>query len=191
MRTEEDIRELARVAQKIEADENGSEVGTSGFHAWCYIFRAMSPEHFARLVAMSQPVLADFLMNDHSNDPAWEEFQDLFNFHEEWSYGELCDRLEKLSDKNMADSRIWEWCLARLPIRRKDYDFLCGLTDDHLEQIAMGGSPQAWGDESRYPEIQAAHPDYNLADFEERLGKVYALWEAHAVIHGESWGEHP
>lgn len=193
MINEQRIRDLTARAMAAEQAESEGEVSGYSATAWSFVFRSLTEDEFTRLESMNDAGLSDFMFSDHSNDPAWEKMNDLMNFHEEWSYNpDFVDRLAKLSDKNMDDPSIWEWCLARMPITRKDYEFLTSLSEEHLESIAMGdGSPSMLGSESLYPAIQAAHPDYDLSALEPRLGAAYSLWEAHVMSHGDDWADHP
>lgn len=192
MINEQRIRDLTARAMAAEQAESEGEVSGYSATAWSFVFRSLTEDEFTRLESMNDAGLSDFMFSDHSNDPLWEKFNDLMNFHEEWSYSpDFVDRLAKLSDRNMDDPSIWEWCLARMPITRKDYDFLRNLNDEHLEAIALARTPDCEGDESPYHAIQAAYPNYDLSTLEPRLGAAYSLWEAHVISHGDSWADHP
>lgn len=192
MINERRIRDLANRVMVLEQAESEGEVSGYPLGAWSFVFRCLTEDEFNRLDVMNDAELNNFLFEDHSNDLLWEKFNDLLNFHEEWSYSpDFVDRLAKLSDRNMDDPSIWEWCFARMPITRKDYDFLRNLNDEHLEAIALARTPECEGDESPYHAIQAAYPDYDLSALEPRLGAAYSLWEAHVMSHGDDWANYP
>ena len=77
------INVLAQRALDIEITDKEGMESASGLECWVYVFQGYSEDQVARLESMDGTTLTDFLMGDHSNDPAWELMQDRFGAWDE------------------------------------------------------------------------------------------------------------
>lgn len=177
------IATLAHQFAEQEAEESGGNGGDFGVNAWYFAFKQLSPQELADVEAKG----LTFFFEDNSNDSLWEKVQDLISFWEEWSFGELCERMAKLSDRNMDEPEIWDWCFMHMVFTRQDYDFLCSLTDDEASEFALGNSPDTQGEFSKYLEIAENHGGYDIVDLDARLGTAYSDWEAFVEKHTDQW----
>lgn len=180
------IADIAKKFYEQELAESGGEGTEYGGRAWAFVFRQLT---YAELVELEAKGV-EFIFTDNSNDPLWEKVQDLLNFWEEWSYGELCESLAKVCDERnspLGQSPVWEWMLQHIAFSREDYDF-CNLLlakgDEELTYTFFQGT--SYGDlpsDPRAAEFKEIKPGYDPFPFYARLDAAHTLWEA----AGDDW----
>jgi hypothetical protein len=73
-----DIPKLAHRCHDAELDALGDAIGSSGRDAWVYVLEHVRPDTLAHINSLDDGKLFDFLMEDHSTDPFWEDYMDAF-----------------------------------------------------------------------------------------------------------------
>jgi len=184
------ISDIAKKFYEQELAESGGEWTEYGARAWAFVFRQLTPAELAAVESL--PVT--YFFEDNSEAPIWEKVQDLLNFWEEWSYGELCESLAKVCDERnspLGQSPVWEWMLQHIAFSREDYDF-CNLLlakgDEELTYTFFQGT--SYGDlpsDPRAAEFKEIKPGYDPFPFYARLDAAHTLWEAAAQSRGDDW----
>lgn len=184
------IPEIAARFHQEELAQAGGYGTEYGGRAWAFVFRQLTHAELTELEAKG----VEFIFDDNSNDPLWEKVQDLLNFWEEWSYGELTESLANICDERsspLGDSQVWEWMLQHIAFSREDYDF-CNLLlakgDDELAHTFFQGT--SYGDlpsDPRAAEFKDIKPGYDPFTFYARLDAAHTLWETASQSRGDDW----
>lgn len=187
------IVEIAKKFYDQEVEESGDQGTEYGARAWAFVFRQLTHAELTAVAAL--PVT--YFFEDNSEAPLWEKVQDLLNFWEEWSYGELCELTAQAADDKtpLADSVVWEWMFNHIAFSREDYAFCLALLETKKEELTgifFGGSSYGTiANDPRYHEFTAIVPGYDPVPLYTRLDQVHTLWETAAASMGDDWKSSP
>jgi hypothetical protein len=185
MVSEDRIKTQAERFRKYEAEgETESGVGSDfGIRAWAFMLRSLTDEEFVQIETKPD----DFLFEDNSTDPLWEKCQESINFWEEWSYGEVLERIAgECDDKHLlSDPSVWEVLLNRVPITKPDYEFSLALLNTGDNELCydffQGHDYTAFDDHPRAAEYRAIVPGYDPEAFYKGLDRIYTEFEKNGV----------
>lgn len=181
---------IAEIAKKFAAYESAQASGTDagsefGVNAWAFVFRQLT---FADLEEVNAKG-PEFIFADNSSDSLWEEVQELLNFWEEWSYGELCEALSKIPPS--VDALVWEWMIQHMAFDRKDYEFCSTLLSmGHPELCGAFFHGSQYGHIANDPGfglLSKVVPEYDFVPLYDRLDSARRLWATAKRYLGENW----
>lgn len=183
------IADIAKKFYDQEVEESGGHGTEYGVRAWAFVLRQLT---YAEVTELTSKDIT-FIFSDNSGDPLWEKVQDLLNFWEEWSYGELCELTSQRCDSRtpLADSEVWEWLFNHIAFSREDYAFCLALLETKNEELCyvfFGGS--SYGSLVNDPalgDLQKIVQGYDPVPLSDRLDSAHMLWETMVTAMGDDW----
>jgi hypothetical protein len=180
---EHEVAEAAPTGQGLEY----------GARAWAFVMRQLTFAECTELAAKGP----EFIFSDNSNDPLWEKVQDLLNFWEEWSYGDLTELAAQACDDkaSLADSVVWEWILNHMAFSREDYEFCGALLETKNEELCyvffQGSEYGSLTLDPHHEDFVKIKPGYDPEPLYNRLDAAYTLWETTVTSMGDEWRNQP